>query len=191
MPDDNPYAGRNHEVAPPSGSADLHSIAALVGNVSGQLKDIDSKIVGSHNPHTQALKIDPMQAVKSIVGPTGATPPPRAPSPGAIPQSVTTQPAEMIPVPQSTSAPPPEPSLMDPSMDVSDLERRIAKLERDVCNYNKSFKFKRGISYNLSTSSIKGSFKNPDDIIDVVLSELAKNAKTITIKLEDANKIRK
>ena len=188
MPDNNPYAGRNHEAPPSTGPADLHSIAALVGNVSGQLKDIDSKIVGGHNPYTQALKIDPMQAVKSIVGPKSAPPPPAPSPPASIPESVEPTLPEMIPAPITTSPPP---AVTTSGEDIRSLERRVEKLERDVCNYNKSFKFKRGISYSLSTSSIKGNFKNPNDIVDVVLSELAKNAKSITLKLEDANKTRK
>lgn len=185
MPDENPYAGRSHEDGGVD-TGDVHSIAALVGNVSGQLKDIDKKIVGGqNNQYTQALKMNPTQAVKSIIG-SAPHPPVASPPPPEVAPS--TQPAVVSP---NRPAPPPPPEQPDEIVNVSSLEKRIEKLERDICNYNKSFKFKRGISYNLNTSSIKGNFKNPDDIIDVVLSELAKNAKTITIKLEDANKVRK
>jgi hypothetical protein len=36
--------------------------------------------------------------------------------------------------------------------------------------------------------NIKGTFKDPDDIVDIVYSELAKQVKTITIKLDGTNK---
>lgn len=192
MPEDhNPYAGRDHENTQTPNN--LRSIAALVGNVSGQLKDIDKKIVGGqNNQYTQALKMDPTQVVKSIVGaggPAPAVPPPAPilpPAPAAQPVQQISQPRQPPPPP-----PPPEPIVEAPAPELVDLEKRVEKLERDICNYSKSFKFKRGISYNINTSTIKGNFKNPNDIVDIVLTELAKNAKTITIKLEDANKARK
>ena len=198
MPEDhNPYAGRDHENTQTPNN--LRSIAALVGNVSGQLKDIDKKIVGGqNNQFTQALKMDPTQVVKSIVGAGGPSPavPPPAP---VLPPEPASQPAQQIPQPPPPPPPTPEPVpvptaqpgeiVYSPGME--ELIKRIDALESALDKTNRALKFKRGISYNINTATIKGNFKNPNDIVDIVLAELAKNTKTITIKLEDANKARK
>ena len=104
MPDENPYAGRSHEGGGVN-SGDIRSIAALVGNVSGQLKDIDKKIIGSQsNQFTQALKMNPTQAVKNIVGTPPA--PPAAPPPSSSPVAVDVPP-EVVNSPRPPPPPPP------------------------------------------------------------------------------------
>lgn len=174
--DENPYAGRDHEAESKLTGDDLHAVAALVGSVTSGLKEIDKKQVGD-NAFTRALKINPEEAVRKMVG-RPATPPPVN---HQVQQPVRTQP--------HFEQPPPAPN-MDSGI-IADLYKRIEKLERDISNQSKSFKFKRGISYDISTSGIKGNFKDPADIVDIVLSELAKNSKSISIKLNDANKTRK
>ena len=180
--ENNPYDSRDHQTRSGVNKEDLHSIAALVGNVSGQLKDIDKKIVGDGNSQTQALKINPTQSVKQIMG-VGSIPSVSPPPVNNTPPQSVQLPAMPAPVP----APP-------PSVDMSGLKeliQRIEKIEDQISNYKKIFKFKRGISYDINTSTIKGNFKDPQDITDVILTELAKNAKSITLKLNDANKTRK
>ena len=188
MSDENPYVGRDHEKSSMDGS-DLHAVAALVGNVTGTLKDIDSKNVGSGTEFTRALKMDPHAAIKSMIGTQSPQPTPQSqPTPPPTAPNV----PELIPMPEAPAgSKPTKPPESTVSHDYQALERRIEKLERDISNYSKSFKFKRGISYDINTVSIKGNFKNPNDIVEIVLSELAKNAKSITIKLNNANKIRK
>lgn len=185
--ENNPYDSRDHQARSGVNKDDLHSIAALVGNVSGQLKDIDKKIVGDGNSQTQALKINPTQSVKQIMG-TGY-PPPVAPPHinNSTTQSVPSQPVASHP-PVGVAPPPPV------GVDINGLRellQRVEKLEAQISSYKKIFKFKRGISYDINTSTIKGNFKDPQDITDVILTELAKNAKSITLKLNDANKTRK
>lgn len=177
--DENPYAGRDHEAEGKLTGNDLHAVAALVGSVTSGLREIDKKQVGD-NQFTRALKINPEEAVRKMVGqPTPSSPPPAV-------QQALQQPIAPPQLPQ----PPLQPSSIDSGV-IADLYKRIEKIERDISNQNKSFKFKRGISYDVSTSGIKGNFKDPNDIVDIVLSELAKNSKSITIKLSDANKNRK
>ena len=76
------------------------------------------------------------------------------------------------------------------SDELEDLRKRVSVLEKLVESDKAVVKFKRGISYDLNTTTIKGNFKNPGDVIDIVLNEMAKNTKTITLKLCDANKNR-
>lgn len=181
---DNPYSSRDHQSDAGVNREDLHSIAALVGNVTGQLKDIDKKIVGDGNSYTQALKINPTQSVKQIMGtvvPKTNSPPPAPPPVNSVPQPA--------PVPLRVE---PTQTVVEQNVDgLRELIHRVEKLEQQISSYKKTFKFKRGISYDINTSSIKGNFKDPQDIVDVILTELAKNAKSITIKLNDANKTRK
>lgn len=175
---ENPYAGRDHETEGELTGDDLHAVAALVGSVTSGLKEIDKKQVGD-NAFTRALKINPEEAVRKMVGQPAQPPPAHY----QAQQSARTS-------PHPVQSPPPELPSMNSGI-IADLYKRIEKLERDISNQSKSFKFKRGISYDISTSGIKGNFKDPTDIVDIVLSELAKNSKSISIKLNDANKTRK
>ena len=166
----NPYAGRDHESSQGLNSTDLPAIAALVGTTTGELKKIDERNLGDSS-FTQALKMNPTQAVKSIIGSPGSS----------IPQSQSTHnPPPLMSSPPPVSSPPP--------MDISSLESRVLALEKFMETQKRDLKFKRGITYDIATSTIKGNFRNPSDILDIVLTELAKNTKTITLKLCDANK---
>ena len=49
-------------------------------------------------------------------------------------------------------------------------------------------RFKRGVSYTINTAKISGEFKDVGTILDIVSAELAKQTKTITIKLNDNTK---
>lgn len=186
---ENPYNGRDHESNNGLSQADLPAIAALVGTASGELKKIDERNVGD-STFTQALKMNPTQAVKSMIGAV-KTPP-------AAPQSVPTSaqpppPAVHQPVPlppEARTSPPPAPSPLS-DVEHASLESRILALEKFMETQKRSLKFKRGITYDITTSTIKGNFKNPSDILDIILTELAKNTKTITLKLCDANKTSK
>ena len=66
------------------------------------------------------------------------------------------------------------------------LTERIDRLEQKI--NNRKLKFKRGISYNINTTNIKGTFRDYNDIVDVVASEIMKQTKTITLRLNDSNK---
>ena len=68
------------------------------------------------------------------------------------------------------------------------IEKRITQLEKVIESYKKITKFKRGISYTINTAKISGEFKDPIDIIDIVTTELAKQTKSITLKLNDNTK---
>jgi hypothetical protein len=71
------------------------------------------------------------------------------------------------------------------------LERRVDELESIIESYKKIVKFKRGISYSINTVKIKGEFKDPTTILDLISTELAKQTKIITLKLNDSTKLKK
>lgn len=178
----NPYQNRDHDNMDKKKSlSDVKAVAALLGTVTGQLKDIDQKQI-SGNEFTKANKMNAQQALKAFAkGSPGAT------TPSTTTPVHSTVPPGTVPVtlPEDFDKPTPVESMQQ---DHPEIENRLSRLERQMSIYKKTFKFKRGISYNVNTASIKGTFKDPDDIVDIVLSELAKSSKSITIKLNDTTK---
>ena len=173
----NPYNNRNHESGQPiTSKSDVLAVAGLLGNVSRELTHIDKQNVGGDSQFIKAKKIYPQQTLQQIVG-AGPTTMTQATMTASVPMTQTQQP------PQVTHQSPP---VVSPS----DLERRVEKLEKLADSQNKKLKFKRGVSYDVSTTKIKGNFKDPQDIVDIVFSELAKQTRSITIKLNDATKDR-
>lgn len=172
---DNPYAGRNHENTT-LGTGDIRAVAALVGTAASELRGIDQKNIGDSS-FTKALKMDPVEAVKRAVN---------------VPENTYQQPPEGYQQQPITQRPQPPPiPVQEPRINTAELDelrKRVNNLENIVGSGKNTVKFKRGISYDLSTTSIKGNFKNPGDILDIILNEMAKNCKTITLKLCDANK---
>ena len=167
---DNPYAGRDHESGGIRTKEDVLAVAGLLGATARELGQIDTQNVGGDSQFIKAKKIDPKQALQSIVGASPQSAPSPQPALPPMPAPVN-QPAQ--PVHQS-----PAPA----------LEQRITELEKSVAAYKKVLKFKRGVSYTINTVNIKGEFKSPGDILDIISNELAKGTKTITIKLNDTTK---
>lgn len=182
MSDNNPYENRDHESSAPIDKSDVMAVASLLGQVTGSLKDIDSRNVGGQNKYTQAVKMDPKQVLKDFAGagfnnetpsqPLPVTPPQHEPIVSHQPP-VAVQSAPVVNHPQST---------ID-STELKELRARVTDLEKIVESYKRVVKFKRGVSYLVSTTNIKGTYKQPQDILDIVSSELAKQTKTITLKL--------
>ena len=171
----NPYDGRNHESGPPiSGDAKV-GVASLLGHLAGSLSEIDKQNVGGSS-NLKARKIDPKQAYHQLMGE-----PPKQVAP------------VQVPAPQIQSQPQPQhvmhaqPPVSVNSVDDS-LYRRIEKLEKIVEAYKLPLKFKRGISYTINTTKIKGTFSDPVQIIELLSSELSKQTKSITLKLNDNTK---
>lgn len=184
----NPYAGsRNHEDGKPMDRDDVLAVAGLLGQVTGALGDIDNKNVGGQNQFVQAKKIDPKQALTNIARAHGIVEN-GAPVPTGHPPPVNT-PQVPAGVSQTPVAPPiPPVSTQVPS---DTIEKRLRDLEVIVESYKKILKFKRGISYSISTTTMKGEFKDPVTLLDLISTEMAKNTKTITLKLVDASKPKK
>lgn len=175
----NPYNARNHESAAPVGKDDVMAVASLLGQVAGSLGEIDKNNLGGNSNFT-AKKIDPKQALMNYAGSNLITKQsvslPQPPSP----ESVATIPVipPPVPVPMSHAVP----------ADTRELENRIAALEKIVSTYKNIVKFKRGVSYNVTTSKISGTFKDVSTILDIITTELAKQTKSIIIKLNDNTK---
>lgn len=186
MPDSNeqpnPYQqGRDHESLSPMDRDDMLAVAGLLGTVNGALGEIDKKNVGGSNQFVQARKMDPKQALQNIASAHGAvinTPAsPSAPQHNTSPPPV--HPSNAPPV-RNTSPP------LHNNESVLDLEKRIRSLESIVESYKKIEKFKRGVGYSINTTKIKGQFKDPITILDIISTEISKNTKTITLKLINA-----
>jgi hypothetical protein len=170
----NPYDSRDHENTQPIDKSDVMAVAGLLGQVTGALGEIDRNNVGGDGHNLRAKQIDPKIALTQFAGTGYNQPPAPRPQVNSVPPPV-----------QSQQVPPPVQSSSD---DIHKLEKRISDLERVVQTYKNIVKFKRGVSYTLSTSKITGEFKDVSTILDIVSAELAKQTKSITIKLNDNTK---
>tara|TARA_B100002019_G_scaffold122391_1_gene105264 strand:- start:1579 stop:2127 length:549 start_codon:yes stop_codon:yes gene_type:complete len=170
----NPYTNRDHEIAKPIDKSDVMAVAGLLGQVTGALSEIDRNNVGGDGHNVRAKQIDPKKALTQFAGAGYSQPPAPRPQVNSVPPPVQ---AQQIPPPVQNS-----------SEDIHALEKRISDLERIVQTYKNVVKFKRGVSYTLSTSKITGEFKDVSTILDIVSAELAKQTKSITIKLNDNTK---
>jgi len=180
----NPYNYRDHENESPMGRDDVLAVASLFGQVAGSLSEIDKNNVGSESVNIKAKKIDPKTALKnytnSAVGQT-------TPLPAHQPISIPTEPQQHVQQAQPVQQP--LPVITQQHVDTeNNLERRVIELEKIVETYRSIVKFKRGISYNITTSKISGTFKDMSTILDIITAELAKQTKSITIKLNDNTK---
>ena len=177
---DNPYSQpRDHENTSMD-REDVLAVAGLLGTVNGALGEIDKRNVGGGNQFVQARKMDPKQALQNIASANGAV----VRTPGVSPPPQTpithTQQQNMHPPVDTQHGPRPN------NQYTESLEKRVLALESVVESYKKVEKFRRGISYNINTTKIKGEFKDPATILDLISTEIAKNTKTITLKLVDA-----
>ena len=176
----NPYVGRSHEDGSIKTKSDVMAVAGLLGSVGRELSQIDRQNVGGDSQFIKAKKLDPRETLQNIVGGAPAAAQQSAPPPVHPPKEITDQ---------LVSIPPPQPRTQQVAQD-SDLSKRVKSLENIIESYKKIEKFKRGVSYTINTTNIKGEFKSPSDILDIISSELAKGTKTITLKLNDTTKNR-
>ena len=186
----NPYDSRNHEGNGIQNRDDVLAVAGLLGQVTGSLGEIDKQQVGSDSQFIRAKKIDPKAALQTIVnsGTPAHPPPPEVHQPIPIPPAAPPKPLSNEDMAYAPPVPP-VPTAPEATADnIKDLENRITDLESTINSYKKILKFKRGISYTVNTVNIKGEFRSPSDILDVISSEMAKQTKTITLKLNDTNK---
>lgn len=189
----NPYLNRNHEdSAPLRTKGDVLAVASLLGHVTGNLNEIDKQNVGGDSQYIKAAKMNPKQVLKQMAASSSnGNIPTKPPQPNQVPA---VQPAQKMEQPvQNIVSPVDQPPSVQQAPVVSqpvdgDLVKRVAALERVVDVFKRITKFKRGISYNINTSKISGNFKDPETILDIVANELAKQTKTITIKLDDKTK---
>lgn len=182
-----PYDYRDHESVNMN-SDDIRAVAGLLGQVTGSLKEIDKRNVGGNSQWIQANKTDPKQLLRNMVQstqPNNQSPPPQ-PAQVTPPQPQQTS----VPVPPPNMIPEPviPPSVQPPTGELEQLKKRVIDLEKTVEAYKNIVKFKRGVSYTINTSKISGSFKDPGVILDLISTEMAKQTKVITLKLNDESK---
>ena len=173
-----PGLTRDHEAPQQFSKDDVRAVAGLLGQVSGTLSEIDKRNLGGDSEFIRAKKIDPRQVLQTMV-PAGQ----QSVQPVQQPVAQSTVPVN---VPQVASVPQSVP-VAAPVADAQ-LEKRVTVLERVVETFKRITKFKRGVSYTVTTSKITGNFKDPETILDLVANELAKQTKTITLKLNDNSK---
>lgn len=177
---DNPYPYRDHESPAEMQRDDVLAVASLLGQVTGSLREIDKQNVGGQgNQFIKAAKLDPKDALRNIVTKNTTTPVAPVQSPPPVDTQIHDQQVNLIPSPQI-------PQQTTPVS--NDLERRVTSLEKIVETFKSPVKFKRGISYCVSTNKMTAEFKDPGLILDIIATELAKNTKTITLKLNDKSK---
>ena len=174
----NPYSNRDHETTRPVDKSDVMAVAGLLGQVSGALSEIDRNNVGGDGHNVRARQIDPKMALKNFAG-AGYTNSTQQP----VQQATVPVQSAIQPITQTTVTQTP-----DNTNELHELKKRVTNLERLVQSYKNVVKFKRGVSYKLSTTKISGEFKDMETILDIVSAELAKQTKTITIKLNDNTK---
>lgn len=178
-----PYDYRDHESVNMD-SDDIRAVAGLLGQVTGSLKEIDSRNVGGQSQWIQANKTDPKQLLRNMVQ---STQPKNQPVQVAAPP--TQQTSVPVPPPVMVQEPViPPPAIQQNSGEFEQLKKRVLDLEKTVEAYKNVVKFKRGVSYTISTSKISGSFKDPGVILDLISTEMAKQTKVITLKLNDESK---
>lgn len=171
----NPYANRDHELSSNFNKDDAVAMAGLLGAVSGELGRIDEQNVGGQNQFVQAKKMDPRQILKDVTGNPISQPVPKQPI-----QPTITTPVQQVASPVASS---------HPVSTSPDLEKRVSALEKIVETFKHVTRFRRGVSYTVTTSHIKGGiFKSPETILDIVANELSKGSKSITIKLNNESK---
>jgi len=172
----NPYQqGRDHESQIPMDRDDVLAVAGLLGTVNGALGEIDKRNLGG----VQAKQMDPKLALQKIAAANGAVINQQSGQ-----QTIQHTPQQNIPPPAPTpvaGAP-----VSQGNAYTTDLEKRVRALEAVVESYKKIEKFKRGVSYSINTAKIKGEFRDPSTILDIISTEIAKNTKTITLKLINA-----
>ena len=173
----NPYQqGRDHESQLPMDRDDVLAVAGLLGTVNGALGEIDKRNLGG----VQAKQMDPNLALQKIAAANGAVI--NQQSDQQTIQHTTSQQAIPPPVPIPVAGAP----VSQNNTYTTELEKRVRALEAVVESYRKIEKFKRGIGYTINTAKIKGEFKDPSTILDIISTEIARNTKTITLKLINA-----
>lgn len=180
----NPYSNRDHETTKPVDKSDVMAVAGLLGQVSGALSEIDRNNVGGDGHNVRARQMDPKAALKNYAGAgyTSSIQQPVQQATVPVP-SMEVPPSAIQPIAQTTVT-----QIPDNTDELHELKKRVTDLERLVQSYKNVVKFKRGVSYKLTTTKISGEFKDMETILDIVSAELAKQTKTITIKLNDNTK---
>jgi len=155
---------------------DPMDVALLFNRVGSELTQIDKQSVGSGGP--SAMQLTEQNVFAGINRKSPPPPPVHASTPPPV-ESSSKRPA-LPPLP----GPPPKPNLIhDKRLD--ELERKMKKLESFSRAYNNVKKIKRGITYSVSSNSMKGEIKDASVLLEYVMCEINKGVKTISIKISE------
>jgi len=156
---------------------DIGTVANLVQRIGGELSHIDKQFVGSSPSRVE--KID-KQKILSELTPENNTKssPPNHPTPRQS-ENITQTNINHSPSSASISKVP----ITDDAL--LGIVKRLDRLESTAKAFKHARKIKRGVTYSVSSNSMRGQIKDADLIAELVLSELAKGVKTISIKLHE------
>jgi hypothetical protein len=162
---------------------DVNSVVALVRRVGGELASIDEKKVdGSFRPALQIDKTKLIADLEKSKNPNSSQQPINSPPPEKL-----TKVNEQFIAPPPLPAPPPVLPTTPRTSQLSDsnLEKRVTRLESATKAFKAARKIKKGVTYTVSSNSMKGQIKDAELLAEFVMSEVAKGVKTITIKLHE------
>lgn len=172
--------------------ADVALVAAFTKRIGNELYTVDHQNVGSSN-NIKALQLDQ----KKILANVPDRDPPR--------QEPATNVADSLPVGGRQSSDTSEPVTQKKNTETSadrvlsqvsvattsnqllvDLEQRLTKVEHTSNAFRKARRIKRGINYSVSSNGFKGVIKDAELLAEFIITEVAKGAKTITIRANDS-----
>jgi hypothetical protein len=167
---------------------DIGLVAAFTKRVGNELYTVDHHNVGS-NSNIKALQLDNKKIFSGVPSNSSNEPPQvgqsETPSPPVSKTSETERPSSN-PFSEAISAPPPAPSAPAKKSELTDVEKRLSRIERNVKTIQKAKRIKRGVTYTVSSNSFKGEIRDAELLAEYVISEVAKGVKSITIKLNDS-----
>ena len=157
-----------------SAEIDPMDVALLFNKVGSELTQIDKQSVGSGGPTAMQL------TEKDVFNGINRNSPPSQPhrSPPPPPNSIVNKPV----LPPLQRPPLPNP-VNDKRLEA--LEKKFKKLESFSRAYNNVKKIKRGVTYSVSSNSMKGEIKDASVLLEYVMCEINKGVKTISIKISE------
>lgn len=164
-----------------AGADDLNLIAAFAKRVGNELYTVDHQNVGS-NSSIKALQLDQKKIFEKL---------PQAPP------SRESKPVEAVAkIPEVKNSPEPQKVVkrtpVKPTQnvvvsdDVTNIEKRLTKIESTIGALRKAKRIKRGVTYSVSSNGFKGEIKDAELLAEFVITEVAKGVKTITIRANDS-----
>jgi len=167
-----------------SNEADIDplDVALLFNRVGSELTKIDKQSIG--DSQRRAMQLDQRSVFNGI---NNTAPPPQAKTTPIKPL-----PVQANTVSQSPATQPVQPRVEPPQIDsnilkrMESLEKKIKRIEGSNRAYQKMKKIKHGVSYSVSSNSMKGQIKSADVLLEYIMCEISKGVKTITIKADES-----
>lgn len=162
---------------------DPMDVAMLFNRVGSELLKVDKQSLSPGGPQAMQLTEEKVfEGVNRRRSKQPTPPPVNAAKPVAAP------PPQAKTAPPLTRAvrPPPPPLVNDDTEKrIEALEKKLKKMESFSRAYNNTKKIKRGVTYSVSSNSMKGEIKDAAVLLEYVMCEISKGVKTISIKIRE------